>query len=89
MLTHEQKAKWLARLRDPSSKQVFGLFRAFDGGCCALGWLGDVMGQHASYVIPNLSVATQINITRMNDEEKKSLPEIADWIEANVPCSDP
>lgn len=87
MLTREQKQAWLAKLRDPSSKQVFGLFCAFDGGCCALGWLGDVMGQHASYVIPHLTINQQSRITKMNDCEHKSLPEIADWIEANVPCS--
>jgi hypothetical protein len=89
MLTVAQKAAWIAKLRDPNSKQAFNLFRAFNGGCCALGWLTDSLGWYDHGESSSLLYINQRKeIQYMNDIDRMPLPEIADWIEANVPCSD-
>lgn len=98
MLTKEQKRKWLERLRDPNSKQLrngytINYTSPSDPMCCL------AHGQYAITGSINLHGAFDIiremnNINRkdvlvqMNDHEYKSLAQIADYIEANVPCSD-
>ena len=103
--TQENKDKWLARLRDPSSKQHIGsgynLLVSSDGMplpldnnqpmCCLVHLKVALTGTsaHATYhdFADNLfgSDMRQLLIDK-NDYEKLSLPQIADWIEKNIPA---
>lgn len=102
MLTAEQKRLWLARLRDPNSKQNIGsLFEnsdmwtkpTQDGNlpmCC--------LGHGTFAMFGSVSVANDYHffcthipdhssiLQQMNDKGT-SLSMIADWIEENIPTS--
>lgn len=47
-ITRELKARWLKRLRDPSSKHASGRLSDGKGGMCCLGHLADLQGHLAS-----------------------------------------
>ena len=101
-MTPELKAAWLKELRDPSNTKCerayfpgglnFPLDKYKDAKCfCALGALikaqaildpsyGDEMFP------PGVRDFDSSTIMIMNDEGK-SFTEIADWMEANVPCN--
>jgi hypothetical protein len=92
MLTAQEKAAWIKELRDPNNKQCYEMLRGFDGGRCVLGILKEEVFKE-SYPDPKFQgffwrdirtrrLADQLLV--LNDKEKKSFPEIADWIEANV-----
>ena len=104
--TQENKDKWLARLRDPNSKQCIGSgYNVRYGGdgdtpfpldndqpMCCLVHLEVVLtgtSSHASYhpfargLIGDYM--SKLLITK-NDDFKQSLPQIADWIEQNIPA---
>ena len=103
--TQENKDKWLARLRDPNSKQCRGCgYNALlsdddeplplDNNqpmCCLVHREVALTGtsSHASYhrLADDLfgNDVRQLLIAK-NDYEKLSLPQIADWIEQNIPA---
>ena len=91
----EAKAKWLARLRDPSAKQARERLRIDDAMCC-LGHFCDVLdpeGWEGNYhrtrigfpptplaSVAKLSESVQNYLAHANDSGY-SLLDIADWIE--------
>ena len=103
--TQENKDKWLARLRDPNSKQCIGsgynqLLSDDDEPlpldnnqpmCCLVHLEVALTGtsSHAAYhgTADDLfgDAMRQLLIAK-NDYEKPSLPQIADWIEQNIPA---
>ena len=103
--TQENKDKWLARLRDPNSKQCIGsgynqLLSDDDEPlpldnnqpmCCLVHLEVALTGtsSHASYrrLADDLigDDVSEILIDK-NDYYKLSLPQIADWIEQNIPA---
>jgi hypothetical protein len=95
MLTHEQKAKWLARLREPGMVQAYGHFYDWSNDCyCAMGHLCAAHGYMRArvyyegwHLIAEISEIQHEAIMHKNDKLRQTLPEIADWIEENVPCS--
>lgn len=91
--TQEVKDKWLARLRDPNSRQAFQTFCIRDGGTnsyCAWGHLSAVLGidSVAAVCLVDSSSDEEVfcKIRDMNDVERLTLPQIADYIEANIPA---
>lgn len=90
------KQKWVAALRSGKYKQHRGLLQD-SGAYCCLGVML-VVGKKASTLrladygqidVILGSEETRTKLTAMNDQEKLSFPEIADWIEANIPASLP
>ena len=92
-LNKEAKEKWLQALRSGDYKQGTGDLQS--GGCfCCLGVLEKVIKgkvkKHQSASWP--SCGDQVRLSRpacrrlitMNDVEKKSFAQIADWIEENL-----
>lgn len=102
--TQEVKDKWLARLRDPNSKQMrnsgHNAQEAYttDGSVsmCCLVHLQYCLHGYANITLDpqgyrELSVnllgySMQDRLIAMNDLEGKSLLQIADYIEANIPA---
>lgn len=110
----EVKEEWLAKLRDPETKQGTGRLCRIENGTkhyCCLGVLSAIAVQHGVISrIPNpdpgrsnaghyLSdkvaswaglpranglATVQSKLASMNDLTKKSLTEIADWIDRNL-----
>lgn len=99
-LTREQRDKWVARLRDPASKQhrFAGAYAAHydrlnghEAMCCLVHGtfiLGLDSSEYYSEMINLIERDAVARLECMNDKEEKSLPQIADWIEANIPISD-
>lgn len=85
-MTQELKDKWVAALRSGDYVQNRGEIEdMFDGGLCCLGVLGKVSRHKRSIRGYDLvDGGTRDVCVWMNDEEKKSFIEIADWVEANV-----
>ena len=104
--TQENKDKWLARLRDPNSKQCIDHGynnRTSDDGntllplgndwpmCCLVHLEFAIRGtsDHKSYhefandLIGN---DNRYKLITKNDIKCQSLPQIADWIEKNIPA---
>jgi hypothetical protein len=88
------KQKWVTALRNGEFKQAKNALHQYSGGYCCLGVLalvwnrGDII-ETADYealdaIVGGLS--TRNALTHMNDKAGKSFPEIADWIEANIPA---
>ncbi len=93
MIDKKLKRRWVAALRGGSYEQVFG--NCWDGSAldlappdnkrCALGVLYSILGITRIYH-DHLQVDPQtlMQIVRLNDVERKSFDEIADWIEENL-----
>jgi len=107
---------WVARLRNPASKQFHK--RAYDvftpseattdtAMCCIahLAFVSDFVPKNETDVYDYLSNVSGMKgspftingmkehdvvavLITKNDEENKTLPEIADWIEANIPITE-
>ena len=92
--------QWVARLRDPSSLQTrCHLREAGTRAMCCLGHLGDLIdpdGWRSNYwrgARANLGVHRPSWMSRrqlfdaihLNDHQRLSLAEIADWAEAGIP----
>ena len=104
--TQENKDKWLARLRDPNSKQCIGSgygarynddvdtplpLGSNQPMCCLVHLEVALTGtsSHASYHgFANELIGDDVSklLIAKNDCEKLSLPQIADWIEKNIPA---
>ena len=92
------KSKWIEALRSGKYKQAKErLYKGRNQYCC-LGVLGRCMGKSAAAMRSYLELNEIIDddhmpfgfeaegiLVRMNDTEGKTFPEIADWIEANIP----
>lgn len=90
----ELKAKWVAALRSGRFNQSVGSLRndQSDAYCClgVLDLVGDLRSR--SWATLDLQARRAAGITtrqadclaKMNDLERRSFPEIADWIEANL-----
>jgi len=101
--TKTLKKKWLAAMRSGKFVQGRGRLRK-DGGYCCLGVLGKVAGvseyalktKELLHLFPNrecpeyliLNENTQEALAGMNDQERKSFKEIADWVERNLDPND-
>ena len=87
---NENRKAWLAKLRDPNTVQGFGYLMADDGSVCAIGAACQVWGKpryvycDVKKLLVFFGLATEeVNtIVSLNDKEHKTLPEIADWLEA-------
>lgn len=88
MMNPEKKQKWLEGLRSGKFHQIFGLYSISDNDCCALGVNlavnHNLIKRRDFFYDDGISEIERIKIARMNDEDKKSFNEIADWIEANL-----
>jgi hypothetical protein len=93
------KAKWVAALRSGGYRQTTGTMRrASSSGVeyCCLGVLcalaGDAIANEAerfrSYSFCGNAMSWEVSrhLQSMNDFQRASFAEIADWIEANVPA---
>ncbi len=91
-MNHKLKRKWTAALRGGTYRQCVAYLSMMDGRKCALGILQDLMGTNElgcqygyddmQNVLGNIHFS---KITDLNDIYGKTFPEIADWIEENVP----
>lgn len=81
----ELKAKWVAALRSGKYQQARGHIGSPTKPCC-LGVLSIVAtGQLKCMAFEELLGGIDRGVLiRMNDEEKKSFPEIADYIESHL-----
>jgi hypothetical protein len=92
------KAKWVEALRSGKYKQTTEGFFKYEGRFCCLGVLCVVAGQPALLdndggnwpFVDNEAGLDGISmlLATMNDEGS-SFPDIADWIEANIPGDQP
>lgn len=87
----ELKLKWVEALRSGKYKQGKQRFKSADDTYCCLGVLADVAGVLkgneglAGFVETHpITSSQEFKFWRMNDTEKKSFAEIADYIEANL-----
>ena len=85
----EIKARWLRDLRSGEFKQGLNMLRnEIDNEYCCLGVLCKSADVRWSYYIlkdeVGVSDKVQSTLMALNDEEKKSFTEIADWIEENL-----
>lgn len=102
-MSPELKSAWVAALRSGEYKQCTGQFQ--EGNCyCCLGVLclaaqkpiqGD-LGDNYEFVRQALNASSPqipndpvVILTGLNDTRRMKFPEIADWIEANIPASVP
>jgi hypothetical protein len=89
----ELKAKWVAALRSGEYQQTTGQLRKRDGYCC----LGVLCAAIAADYDPGngflpmkfadeagISGKVESSLIEMNDTQRKTFPEIADWIEENL-----
>ena len=86
----ENRKAWLAKLRDPETKQGFGFLIQEDGSMCAMGAACQVWGKpryvywDVKKMIEFFGITTEevTEIVSLNDRDRKTLPEIADWLES-------
>lgn len=104
-LTKVEKEGWIAELRDPLNTQTFRRLFLDDvknfsdrRHMCALGALYKSQAKIKDcnnfsvlyrYIITHVPRVYLLRITSMNDIEHKTLSEIADFIDREVPVSDP
>jgi hypothetical protein len=97
----ELKEKWVAALRSGQYEQARGKLRDGDGYCCIavlceltevqhdgesfIEWNGNLTISDADDPLEWTHGAYQNKLVKMNDDLGKTFPEIADWIEANIP----
>lgn len=91
-MTSEQKAKWLAALRSGEYKQVQGKLHE-NGSYCCLGVKAaavDGIEQPRGLYLRDGSMSEQLQdvLVELNDNIKFSFPQIANYIEANIPACD-
>ena len=53
-------------------------------GATAIIWNGEKYFTHLNFDQGGLGINTQITLMKLNDDEKRTFSEIADWIEENV-----
>lgn len=83
------KLKWVQALRNGEYKQVYGKLTSDCGGFCALGVACSIGVAYANkdnktVFGGDLPGYLQGKITFMNDVDKLTFNEIADWIEENL-----
>jgi len=95
------KAKWVEELRLGRYQQVRGILEDCGSFCC-LGVLLKIQGvdvenwrelQKESSVLPvqngaGLTTTQMLTLAKLNDDGELSFPEIADYIEANIPADE-
>lgn len=89
----ELKVKWLKELRGTRFTQYRGAIGKGTELCC-IGVCGAAAGldQNVDWLTENvskkigISSAKRQKLVELNDLEKKSFAEIADWIEINIPA---
>lgn len=93
IVNKQLRDEWVAALRSGKYKQTTGaLFRG--EACCCLGVLCRVAGVE-SLAVPAMTDIWErrpykrigYDLVGMNDNERRSFAEIADWIEANLPVT--
>lgn len=101
--TQENKDKWLARLRDPNSKQCRGygylqegqatyvLVRPDQAMCCLVHCEFALTGQstinsYMEFAFALFGGSLRNKLIELNDYQILTLPQIADWIEKNIPA---
>lgn len=93
-MTNEQKTNWIEALRSGKYEQTQGTLKRDQKYCC-LGVLQEITGcepgntlngkASTSVIDPEfLSSIIQGELIELNDCDKKSFTEIADWIEKNL-----
>lgn len=100
-MNQQQKDQWLAALRAGQYRQGKGVLKSFDDRYCCLGVAAEVCGiksisfgyirqlqpntyrEHAVFLPQDI----QAHLAGMNDDGK-TFPEIADYIEKFVPADD-
>lgn len=94
-IDQDLKSKWVEALRSGEYTQTRGAFSRWnvkDGSVfytyCALGVLGKLTEGSALGFVYGLGQKAN-RIAAMNDLEGYTFSQIADWIEANVPCEVP
>lgn len=87
------KAKWIEALRGGEFKQCTTVLcddktEEYPMYCClgVLCVVAHMPPDAESYAQLNYMVGGYQPLVNLNDEEGKSFPEIADWIEANIPA---
>lgn len=98
-MNQEIKAKWLTELRSGKYKQTTGRLLSHSNGYCCLGVLAKSADQTDESILEictledldpeivdliDLSYEIQVKLASMNDIERKSFEEIADYIEKEL-----
>lgn len=90
-MNHKIKRKWIAALRSGYYQQCYGQIEDGDKRCAG-GVLVEVMRETTGdYAISSLGMnmstyyRMKYDVIDMNDNQRKTFPEIADWIEENIP----
>lgn len=98
-MNQEINQKWVEALRSGKYRQTRGKLKARNGAMCCLGVLCDIQGaewewyqgrymtEGSSQHLPgryNPSIASEFTLIGMNDNQKCSFAEIADYIEENL-----
>jgi hypothetical protein len=80
------KAVWTTALRSGNYQQCVACLDDDEGGHCALGVLLAATGARMTYRPLNeiMTYELQTAIEQLNDSERKSFHEIADWIEEHL-----
>lgn len=97
-MDQELKAKWVKALRSGEYQQLTpgGKHWRRDGKHCCLGVLGELLGEQEAMDNDSfgrkandagLSLGVRCKLVDMNDEQRSSFAEIADYIEKEIPCS--
>ena len=96
-MKREVRDRWTAALRSGQYEQGKGSFLDYGGAYCCLGVLCDVTDREPTpgggdddypFVSSLLGDGVVRELWQMNDFLGRSFPEIADWIEENVPVED-
>lgn len=103
MMDRKLRDDWCAALRSGEYKQGTGKLRSKDDAFCCLGVLCDVVdptkwkrtafnygwGSLTILPGPDLIDDEPVNaLWQLNDSKRATFPEIADWIESNIPVRD-
>ncbi len=103
-LSQTDKDKWIEKLIDPTIKQTFGSYgNAYSRSMnvsngnpietCGLGCLMLAIGYDRFYsneVAGNSNYVSDVYrvMKRLNDEEKLTLPALAEWVKTNIQVKD-
>lgn len=98
-LTRAQRDAWCSKLRDPNSVQHFGTMCA-NGARCVNGWLAEIIAPDEwanvkrnsgpVYEAVNDAIGRDMRnyLQSLNDGNHRTLRQLADYIEANVPITE-
>ena len=96
-MTKQLKAKWIEALRSGKYEQGREQLKTDNGKYCCLGVLNEIadldyetdcgyLENHVGATWKGLDIDQQGKLVSLNDEDGKTFPEIADYIEAEVEC---